>query len=273
MLKLMKINEQKVNPIKTPAFPPEKIKGYDLFPELYCNIYCCAKKKSGKTSVIFKIIKQCTDKDTEIYIFCSTHNKDNNWIEIKKWMEDQERNSHFYTSLVEDGVNMLELVISDLQSQVSEDEEKKEESEEEEKIINFHEDEDYLSFKIKKRKPKKVAPKLLFIFDDFSAELKDKNIVKLLKEHRHFKSKVIISSQYPYDLLPESRTQMDYWLLFAGHPEEKLEAIYKDCDLSIPFDLFNKMYKMATEKKYHFFYIDRNLEKFRQDFNQEFIFS
>ena len=59
----------------------------------------------------------------------------------------------------------------------------------------------------KKRKPKYLAPDYILVFDDVSNELKARSIANLLKKNRHLKIKTIISSQYPNDLLPESRKQ------------------------------------------------------------------
>jgi hypothetical protein len=50
----------------------------------------------------------------------------------------------------------------------------------------------------------------------------------LLKWNRHYKAKVIISSQWLHDLLPESRKQIDLFLIFKGFPAKKLAEIYKD---------------------------------------------
>ncbi len=41
----------------------------------------------------------------------------------------------------------------------------------------------------------------------------------LLKQNRYFKSKVILSSQYPNDLDIPVHKQIDYWLIFKGHSE------------------------------------------------------
>ena len=87
-LKLMikKINNEAVIPFKVPKIDEKiPIKGYNLFPELYSNIFICAKKKSGKTVLIQNIIQKCCTRDTTIVVFCSTINKDKNWIAIRKW--------------------------------------------------------------------------------------------------------------------------------------------------------------------------------------------
>ena len=128
-------------------------------------------------------------------------------------------------------------------------------------------DEDEECEEEKKKKSKYVDLDYIIVLDDLSSELKNKALVSLLKKNRHFKSKVIVSSQYLNDLLPESLKQIDYWLVFRGMPEEKLQHIYKMADLSIPYELFTQIYKKATEKMYSFLYIDTQKELFRRNFN------
>jgi len=96
-------------------------------------------------------------------------------------------------------------------------------------------------------------------------------LLSLLKFNRHFKSKLIISSQWLHDLLPESRKQIDLFLVFKGFPERKMQEIYKDCDSGIPFETFLQMYQKATEKPHSFFYIDARSDSFRRNFDSKFI--
>jgi hypothetical protein len=123
----------------------------------------------------------------------------------------------------------------------------------------------------KPRKSKFIDCEYIIVFDDLSTELKSKSLVGLLKKNRHFKAKIIIASQYYLDLLPESRKQMDYFLLFKSQSLDKLQAIYKDADLSIDYETFLKLYKDATEEKYSFLYIDCGQESFRKKFDKELI--
>ena len=74
------------------------------------------------------------------------------------------------------------------------------------------------SKKKKSKKAKFLAPEYMIIFDDLISELKSRSLFSLLKPHRHFKAKLIISSQWLNDLLPESRKQIDLFLLFKGFP-------------------------------------------------------
>jgi hypothetical protein len=65
-------------PIKVKKVNSALILGYNDFPELYANIFLCARKNSGKTNVINTILQNCADKNTIVYIFSSTHEKDAN---------------------------------------------------------------------------------------------------------------------------------------------------------------------------------------------------
>ena len=274
MISITRINDKKVNPIKVPKIENDKIKGFDLFPEIYANIFLCAKKKSGKTSVINKILKECIDKETRLFVFCATHNKDQSYIEIKKMLKKREIRNVFFDAIIdEDGVNNLDLIIEELKKEEPEKETDDETTDDEieDKICLFDDGKD-IKIKITKRKPRKISPKIVFVFDDMSDQLKDRNVPKLLKTNRHFKSKVIVSSQYPYDIEPGSRTQFDYWILFKGHEDAKLEAIHKNAGLPIDFDFFKRLYHGATAGNYNFLYIDTLQNKYRRNFNEEINF-
>ena len=122
---------------------------------------------------------------------------------------------------------------------------------------------------LKPRRSKYQSPEYIIVFDDLSNELKSRTLLGLLKKNRHFKTKLIISSQWINDLLPESRKQIDLFLIFKGFPERKLTEIYKDCDSGLPFDTFYKLYKKATKKPYSFLYIGS--DSYRCNFDKQFI--
>jgi len=120
----------------------------------------------------------------------------------------------------------------------------------------------------KPRKPKFKAPRIIFIFDDLSGELQAPSLTKLLKKHRHFLCKVIISSQYWNDIPPQGRTQINYVLLFKGLSQTpaKLKEIYDNCDLPVQFDVFLDIYRFCTNELFNFMYIDAIQGKFRKNF-------
>lgn len=268
-IKSKNINNHIVEPVKIKKIDRKNIVGGELF-DLYCNVYICARKKSGKTSTINKIIEETCDKNTHIIGFVSTHEKDPTWIEIKKNLEKKHIPYTFFKSTIDEGENILGNLVQLLKNEVSELEESKKKKEEDltPKIINFGVEENEIKIKIKK--PSKISSKYLIIFDDVSNELKyNKDLAYLLKTNRHFLSKIIISSQYIHDLPIDCRSQLDNWLIFRGQPEEKLDTIYKYADLSIDNDNFKNLYYYATQEPYHFLNIDREEDCFKECFNKE----
>lgn len=267
MIKVKKINREVVKPIAIQKADPEKIKGYKLFPELYSNIFLCSRKKSGKTCCVFKILKTCADKDTKIYIFSTTVHKDENMKHIVKFFKKKGNMVETFMSIKEGKEDKLQKIIDDLKNDYdsSDSENEEDEKKNKKKIVNFSDDDDS-SIKIKKKK--KLAPEIIFVLDDMGALLKTPSVSQLLKTNRHFKSKTIISSQYPHDLTPESRRNLDVIILYGGHSPEKLETLFTDADLPISFELFERLYKDATSEKFNFFYIDVRNVQFRKNFNQ-----
>eukprot|EP00732_Lithocolla_globosa_P000103 Lithocolla_globosa_v1_NODE_19_length_9697_cov_21.310620.p4 type:complete len:283 gc:universal NODE_19_length_9697_cov_21.310620:3703-4551(+) len=255
------INSVTVKPIQVPTVPLENVRGSDLFPSLFSNIFICSKKRSGKTSTIATILKKCADKNSKVVVFCSTMDKDDNWVAIRNYLDKKKIPNDFFSSIHEN--NALAQLIDEMSQTQSEDEE----SEDEEPPVIVFGDET-LQIKRKKRKPKIVSPKYILVLDDISTELRDKQIARLLKIHRHLKSKVILSSQWYNDLEPSSRRQIDYYLIFNGINEEKLEQLYKNADLSITYEQFKILYRTATSEKYNFLYIDVNGDNYRHNFNK-----
>jgi len=256
------------------------IRGYDLFPEIYSNVFLCAKKKSGKTSVISKIIKDCVGKKTKIIAFVSTLYKDDTWKSIREYCKQKKIEFEGHTSLMEDGINQLSELIERLQEEAKD---KEEEEELDFRVSNLEKklgmkcpiqcdgdsDSDEDSDDKPKKKEKFRSPEYIIILDDLSNELKSKSLVTLLKKNRHFKAKILVSSQYLNDLLPESRKQMDVFLVFRGQPEKKLKEIYQDADVNVDLEEFYDIYKFATEKEYSFLYIDTKTSSFRRNFNYQ----
>jgi hypothetical protein len=92
-----------------------------------------------------------------------------------------------------------------------------------------------------------------------------------MKKNRHFKCKVIISSQHPNDLQPESLKQLQVAMLFGGHSADKIAKFHRDLDLSIDLEKFINIYRKVTEEKYSFLYIDVARGLFRKNLNQQLV--
>jgi hypothetical protein len=243
------------------------VRGSDYIETCFANVMLCAKKNSGKTTVIYNILKACAGPKTTIVAFVATLHKDPSWAAIQKHFEDKGIAFIGHTSLKEDGVDLLK----DLVQELEKPEEKKEFKEEiPAAVLSFDEPPKSPAEK-KERKDRFQTPEYIFILDDLSDEMGSPSVTALLKKNRHFRCKVILSSQYLNDLSKPARKQIDVWVLFKSLSKEKLETVYSDADLSISFDDFMKMYHEATEDEFGFLYIDTRREKFRKNFNEEFV--
>ena len=289
MIKIERINKEDVQAVE---FVDEKkdhreVLGKDLFSEQYANIFFCARKKSGKSCAIAHIIDKCANSETRIIAFVSTLNRDPTWRAIEK--SCAKRNIPFtgYTSLKDEltKTDILADIVMTLEESTGE------EKAEEPKprcmaLLNVLDDPRTNSKKKKKEKYK--APKLIFIFDDLSGELLSPSVTQLLKKNRHFKCKTLISSQYFNDLSLPARKQLDYVLLYRGLAQsiDKMRDIYRNLDLSVPFETFVQVYRYCTakpkkkegqdakewaRKNYSFMYIDVVNSEFRKNFSHRIV--
>lgn len=293
----MQLFEQKVNNARVRKIRLEhdtrEVRGSTLFEEAYSNIYLVSRKKSGKTFVIGTILDDCIDRDTHVYLFVSTHQKDPVWIRIKERLASRGIKYTAFMSIKEGKENYLEPIINGLIDKYGDDDGPVTDDPAEAAVASAS---SFVPSLISvsgpsaepkwsailvdaaprldeapvKRAPapkKKIAPEVVFVFDDMAIQLRDKYVGQLLRTNRHYKSKVIISSQYLKDMKPEARRQIDYWIMFSGIPEAKLETIREDADVAVDEETFRDMYYYATTEKYNFFYIDAINGKFRKNFD------
>jgi hypothetical protein len=269
MFKEKAINSLKVVPVQAGVGQWDKsnCKGYDITPNgAYFNMFICARKKSGKSSLINLITKKCTDKRTVVWVFCSTYSLDPTWKEIISSLKSRGNMVNCFDSLFDGKTNILDEIINEINIGDNEDE-KDEKPIVSAPLLKF---EPLPSETKKEYKPKKKACENLFIFDDMPAVfLRNPSLAKLLKCHRHSKSSCIISSQWMTDLQPQSILQLDYFIGFKSLSQEKMENIYKLLDLSIEFEKFWEIYKHCTIEPYSFMYLSIRDEKFRCKLNKE----
>ena len=268
MIKEKTINNINVKPlVNADVLDIDKIKGGNIFGELYGVSFLCARRKSGKTSVLAEILKRTTDKKTVIWIFCPTHRIDPSWTQIIEHLENKGNTVNTFDSMMEGKTNLLDEIVTDLSSPVVEEDKEKPEVKPPVKIV-FETPE---SEKKKEYKPKKKAPEHIFLFDDIAQELKNVGLQALIKKSRHLKATVYISSQYIHDLPPQALKQLSYFLCFRSMTRDKLEHIYKMLDLSIDEEKFYELYDHATKDPYCFLYVDMKNQKFRKNFSKELL--
>jgi hypothetical protein len=246
-------------------------KGADMFPEIYSNIFICARKKSGKTQLIGNILRACVGRDTRIVIFASTARKDDTYKDIIEHFRKRNHTVDVHLSIKEDGIDNLSNIVNSLM--IAEEIEGADEEDAPpppSNAFNFEPTED--EHAEEKARPKRAekfrAPEVIFVFDDLSTELRTKSVTALMKANRHFKAKVVVSSQWPNDLEPSALKQLDYAILFGGHDDSKLTKFHNDMDLKTPLSDFIRMYRITTADKFAFLYIDVVGETFRKGFNQ-----
>lgn len=271
MIRATKINNVIVEPLILPK-QPDNVKGCALFPSLNANIFLCAPKNSGKTTVIMKILQECANKETTVLIFAGTVNNDPSYDVIKKYLTKKKIPFKGFPSIYKDKVNIIDVLIEEFRGS-GEEVQQPNDKPEIKPVMLFDDGPTNKPKKVKEVKEKKhkfVAPKYIIIFDDLSSELKDPAIPKLMKEQRHHSTKIIISSQSWKDTDNRIRNgNLDYVLLFKGIPDEVIEIIRRELSINMGENAFERMYEHATKEKHHFLYIDRN-GNYRKDFNTQY---
>lgn len=285
---LKKINNFKVKTVNIPEPEIKKIGGSALFPLLYPNILIVSKKKTGKTTIISNIVSKCTNKKTSVWIFCPSVKKDDTYREITKSLEARKINYNCFYDVEdsEEGPVLNELIEALRRDEDDDDEQiklKKLAVVEHEPKLYFGgesdkarvkremkkiENEEERAKKAEAKSKKKVYPTHLFIFDDLSVALRNKAISKLLKTNRHLRALVVLSAHTITDLKPDARKQIDVCLVSSSLNVEKLEDLYKDLNVSIPFEDFLVIYNTATsQSKFDYLYIDTRSDSFRKNFS------
>jgi hypothetical protein len=123
----------------------------------------------------------------------------------------------------------------------------------------------------KERKPKKLGCEYIFVFDDLGSDLRHPSITQLCKIGRHYKAKLIFSSQYLHDLSNSAIKNIDVCLIFKSFNREKLLVLFEGLDLSCSFEQFVEMYHDATYTPFNFLYVDCREGSFRRNFNEEYV--
>lgn len=262
-----KINNIKIKPLKVPQIDVTKIKGCKFFESLHPNVLLVARKNSGKTTVLYHILKNCANKLTKVIIFCSTVFKDPSYKLITEMFDKREIKYECFTEIVDGKINNIKKVIDEMN--IGNDDKKEEKEDKKSKKL------DRLKFLFcdsdseeeeKVYVPKKIAPKYIFIYDDISEDLRSPEIAFLLKKNRHFGIMNIISTQSYKDITPSAWKQIDYSLLFKNIDDKAIEEIRNKLTLPTPENIFLKLYHDATDENYNFLYVDKNKVKYRKNF-------
>jgi len=263
-----------------------------FFPMSHPNIMNIGMKKSGKSNLIYHLLRNIVGKNTKIYIFCSTANRDRTYIQMIKELEGKGNEVSVYNSLYrtemngkrKKQVNQLKELIDIWDAEIKPSKKKKKKTKE----MDTSEDyeianpytysspdqlgEGHLYHKLfkqqvggekpametdkkpkRQRRSKKIYSDKIVIFDDLSEELRDPYIASFLKKNRHYLATCIISSQH-IDISPGSRSNIDILFAFKGISPGKVEILRRVADSSLDEKEFYNIYKEATNEPYSFLY-------------------
>jgi len=265
------VNNVKIKPVVIPKLKEDEILGYEYFPQAYPNIMICARKRSGKTTLVYNILKKCINKKTMVFIFSPTVGKDATYIKIVEMLKKRKINVNKYLHFLEpDGSN----IISELVNELIKDDDMESESEgENPKIISAckFEDEKKVEKEKKEKKPSKIAPEICIIIDDLASEMRNKALANLTIKNRHMRALILLISHHPSNLLPQARTNLDYCIVFRGMPDEKLCMLHHDLNISVPLERFMEIYKEVTKEPYSFLWISCSDDELRAGFNRRIV--
>ena len=119
------INNIKNRPVVHLALESNAILGYDYFSTLYSNIYICSKRKSGKTTLICNILKNCTNKRTNVVFFCSTIHRDSTYKTILDMLAKKGISTMVYSHFIEGKKHLLNGILDELNAELEAKEDEK----------------------------------------------------------------------------------------------------------------------------------------------------
>ena len=261
----------------------DKWKGSNILSVRYFLMAILGKKRSGKSTLIYNLVRKFTTKNTIVLMFINTYHKDPTYALIREYLDEKGIPYLGYTSILSDDgqVNEIEefMRVNRGGDEVVEEDLPESEAAVEEtpppKVGVLFRDEPVEENLPKKRK-KKLKPEYLIIIDDNNTELKDGTLAKLCKQVFHFKAKVIISTQGVVDINRQIYGQMDYVAVFRNFNQQSIEALYERIQPSIPLGEFWELYRSTTDEgvkqkddtiHYDFLLIDRGKEQYRRNLN------
>jgi hypothetical protein len=227
----------------------KKFQGDDLFDIQYWCMTLLGKRRSGKTSLIYTLLKKFLTKKTIVLFFVPTFHKDKTYEPIRKYLDEKKIVYDAYSAVEEDGVNMIETFMEVNSGFAEHKQENGADKPPEQTRIEHHCKFDSDCNK-KKRKKKDDPPEYMIIFDDMSGYLRKPSVLKLIKNSRHFRAKIIISTQSISDVHPHVFGQMDYIALFKNFNEDSLDFLYEKIQPGIPLEEFKKLYHYVVNQKF-----------------------
>ena len=260
-----------IKPIKVKKDPSESkpVLGKELIPELYPgSMALLAKTRSGKTTVINHIMEHCIDERVAVYIFCSTVSLDASWIKVVKDLRHRGVHVVTYTSIFHPvtGANQLDALFKEFELQEKQQEKEKKTRKSLHEIVqapkflaahNPVSDPDLVapSESKKEEEYETSAPKRWIFVDDMSQEqLRAKCLDNNLKKCRHYKARILISTQHIIHVTPSALTQLSVVCFWKGFSPNYMAKLHDRLAMHsvIDFKQFWLLYTMATKEDHSF---------------------
>lgn len=249
-------------------------KGMDCLDIQYFVMAILGKRRSGKSTLIYSILKYFATTKTVVIFFCPTFAKDPTYKSIRMFLQKKGITYTDFQSIENEGVNNVSLLMKTFEEKTEDTDEEKL-IEDEEKKTDKQNKKSGCKFKespTKENKKKVKQPEFIIIFDDISQEIKNKAVNTLCKNSRHYKAKVILASQSITDIHPHTYAQLDYCAVFKNFNNEQIKQIYERIQPDISIEEFQTLYTAITnekDKKGHssFMFVDRANTQIRENLN------
>lgn len=265
MFNSSKLNDIEIKPIKLPKQKGD-VYGADMLPNPYGCVALIAKTNSGKTNALYNILEHTTDpkRKTNVVIFCSTIDLDDTYKKIIELLERKKCNVFTHSHFLENGESLIDHYLDIIQNPPVIEEERNVET-----ILlpsGYVLERPKTTRKKKNKEPEKISPKWVFIFDDLGKDTRH-SVMNYMMKARHFQIRSFILTQHLSNISPVVRKQIATCLFFRSFNRDKLQMIYEDLDIEIPFGTFEEIYKFATRDPYSFLTYDVYSQRFRKNFN------
>lgn len=287
----VRINNFSIKPVITDT-TERTWKGKDVFPKReFFNIALLSKTGSGKTTVIYNLIKKFRDRHTIVMVFASTIAIDKTYEEIFKYLDKKGnqylKRPHFKVkseNLIDDWLKEYSKLYDD--EFESDDEDEKDDNPEQTMPQSISHicgtpmpaynpeatpEEEPETQEEKEKKERKMN--FIIVLDDLSQDLRDQSIETLLKKARHYRARVIISSQSLKDIRPNSHSQLYALCLFNGLSKEDIKYLHSRYPLNgLTLPKFERIYySIVNEKPYNFLTIIPSEPEFRVNLDEKLI--
>ncbi len=293
----------------------KKFPGSEIFDYRWFNLYICAKRRSGKTVLIYNLLKKFVRPNTIVLFFVSTFYSDANYEAMRDFLDKKNIPYEPHTSIRDErGTDQVRAFVRALQEEKREEQIRKDlkkqkknasdvithwDTVDPEHTVIFDKPEsknielpgnpndpwkdehDLLQQGLlftsmdnplqppnKRKKKPREEPEYIIIFDDLGDELRTTSLVELMKRSRHFRCKIIISSQNLFDLPSQGINQLTYAAIFRHMPLDKVEKIREKLTLDISPEKMQEVYLKYTQKPYDFILLDVLKDQIRYKLKQ-----